>query len=78
LTVLAAGRFADNGGSSERAEPARSGTLETSALRRVMIVVAMRSAEGCYRNVCRYLAGVMPVARRNARVKLDSEENRQS
>ncbi len=46
--------------------------------RRVMIVVAMRSAEGCYHNVCRYLAGVMPVARRNARVKLDSEENRQS
>ena len=42
------------------------------------IVVGMRSAEDCYRNVCRYSAGVMPVARRNARVKLDCEENRDS
>jgi len=38
----------------------------------------MRAAEGCYCNARRYSAGVMPVARRNARVKLDCEENRQS
>jgi hypothetical protein len=38
----------------------------------------MRSVEDCYRNVRRYSAGVMPTARRNARVKLDCEENRQS
>ena len=38
----------------------------------------MRSLEECYRNVRRYAAGVMPMARRNARVKLDSEENWQS
>jgi hypothetical protein len=31
-----------------------------------------------YRAVRRYSAGVFPVARRNARVKLDCEENRQS
>jgi hypothetical protein len=31
-----------------------------------------------YRNARRYPAGVMPVARRNARVKLDCEENWQS
>jgi hypothetical protein len=43
-----------------------------------MIVAGMRSAEECYRNVRRYSAGVMPVARRNARVKLDCEEKRQS
>ena len=44
-----------------------------------LIVVGMRSAEDCYRKVVRrYSAGVMPVARRNARVKLDCEENRQS
>jgi hypothetical protein len=36
-----------------------------------MIVAGMRSAEKCYRNVRRYSAGVTPVARRNARVKLD-------
>jgi hypothetical protein len=41
-----------------------------------LIVVGMSSAEDCYRNVRRYSAGVMPVARRNARVKLDCEENR--
>ena len=43
-----------------------------------MIEVGMRSAEDCYRKVRRYSAGVTPVARRNARVKLDSEENRHS
>ena len=37
-----------------------------------MIVVGMRSAADCYRNVRRYSAGVTPVARRNARVKLDA------
>jgi hypothetical protein len=80
LTVLAGGGagFADDGGSSERAESVRSGTLETSTVRRVLIVVGIRSAEERYRNVCRNSAGVMPVARRNARVKLDCEENRQS
>ena len=36
------------------------------------------SLEECNRNVRRYAAGVMPVARRNARVKFDSEENRQA
>ena len=41
-------------------------------------MVGMRSAEDRYRSVCRYSAGVMPVARRNARVKLDCEENRHS
>jgi hypothetical protein len=41
------GRFADDDGSSERAESVRSGTLETSTVRRVMIVVVMRSAEEC-------------------------------
>ena len=40
-----------------------------------MVVAGMRSAGKCYRNVLRYSAGVMPVARRNARVKLDCEEN---
>jgi hypothetical protein len=50
----------------------------TSPVRRVLIVVGMRSAEECYRKVRRYSAGVMPVARRNARVKLDCEENRDS
>ena len=43
-----------------------------------LIVVGMRSAEDCYRKVHRYSAGVMLIARRNARVKLDCEENRQS
>src|SRR5712672_1074172 len=38
-------------------------------------VAWMRSAEEGYRAVRRYSAGVMPVARRNARVKLDCEEN---
>jgi hypothetical protein len=33
-----------------------------------MIVVGMRSAEDCYRKVRRYSAGVMPMARRNARL----------
>jgi hypothetical protein len=78
LTVLAGGGFADDGGSSDRAESVRSGTLETSTVRRVLTVARMRSAGKCYRNVCRYSAGVMPVARRNARVKLDCEENWQS
>jgi hypothetical protein len=81
LTVLAGGGgggFADDGGSSERAESVRSGTLETSTVRRVLIVVGIRSAEERYRNVRRYSVGVTPVARRNARVKLDCEENRQS
>jgi hypothetical protein len=49
-----------------------------SPVRKVKIVAGMRSAEDCYRNVRRYSAGVMPVARRNARVKLDCEENRDS
>jgi hypothetical protein len=40
-----------------------------------MIVAGMRSAEECYRKVRRYSAGVMPAARRKARVKLDCEEN---
>src|SRR5438128_1278408 len=35
----------------------------------------MRSAEEYYRKVRRYSAGVMPMARRSARVKLDCEEN---
>jgi len=35
----------------------------------------MRSAEDCHRSVCRYSAGVMPMVRRNARAKLDCEEN---
>ena len=35
----------------------------------------MRSTEQSYCNVRRYSFGVMPVARRNARVKLDCEEN---
>jgi hypothetical protein len=43
-----------------------------------LIVVGMRSAEDCYRKVRRYSAGVMPIARRNARVKLDCEEKRDS
>jgi hypothetical protein len=43
-----------------------------------VIVVGVRSAEECYRNLRRYSAGVMPVARRNARVKLDCEKNLQS
>ena len=43
-----------------------------------MVVAGMRSAGKCYRNVRRYSTGVMPVARRNARVKLDCEENRHS
>ena len=46
-----------------------------SPVRRVKIVAGMRSAEDCYRSVRRYSAGVMPVACRNARVKLDCEEN---
>ena len=54
------------------------GALENRTGRKVMMVVGMRSLEECYRNVRRYAAGVMPMARRNARVKLDSEENWQS
>ena len=78
LTVLAAAASpttADQANAQNRSAPGR---WKPAPVRRVMIVVAMRSAEECYRNVCRYLAGVMPVARRNARVKLDSEENRHS
>ena len=41
----------------------------------VMIVVGALADEEGYRNVRRYSAGVMPMARRNARVKLDCEEN---
>jgi hypothetical protein len=82
LTVLAGGGgkagLADDGGSSERAESVRSRAPEPAPVRRVMVVAGMRSAGKCYRNVCRYSAGVTPVARRNARVKLDCEENRQS
>jgi hypothetical protein len=79
LTVLAADRLyrrhpvkrnAQKGSAPARWKPA--------PVRRVMVVAGMRSAGKCYRNVCRYSAGVMPVARRNARVKLDCEENRQS
>jgi hypothetical protein len=55
-----------------------AGALENRTGRKVMMVVGMRSLEECYRNVRRYAAGVMPMARRNARVKLDSEENWQS
>ena len=38
-------------------------------------MAGMCSAEECYCNVRRYSAGVMPVARRNARVKLDFKSN---
>jgi hypothetical protein len=78
LTVLAGG-FADDirsSGTRRRGpDPAR---WKPAPVRRVMIVVGIRSAEERYRNVCRYSAGVMPTARRNARVKLDCEENWQS
>ena len=43
-----------------------------------MIVVGMHSTADFYLSFRRYWAGVMPVTRRNAWVKLDSEENRQS
>ena len=79
LTVLAGGAgFADDGGSSERAEGPDPARWKPAPVRRVMIVAGIRSAEERYRNVCRYSAGVMPTARRNARVKLDCEENWQS
>jgi hypothetical protein len=39
------------------------------------MVVGALADEECYRNVRRYSAGVIPVAHRNARVKLDCEEN---
>ena len=55
-----------------------AGALENRSGRKVMMVVGMRSLEECYRNVRRYAAGVMPMARRNARVKFDSEENWQA
>jgi hypothetical protein len=45
---------------------------------KIMMVVGMLSLEECYRNVRRYAVGVMPMARRNARVKFDSEENWQA
>jgi hypothetical protein len=45
---------------------------------KIMMVVGMLSLEECYRNVPRYAAGVMPMARRNARVKFDPEENWQA
>lgn len=61
-----------------RAESVQSSILETAPLRRFMMMIGMHSAEEVYRNFSRYSAGVMPVARRNARVKLDCEENWQS
>jgi hypothetical protein len=51
---------------------------EDARVRSVTNFAEMRTAEECYRNLRRYSPGVMPVARRNARLKLDSEENRQS
>src|SRR6266536_2149447 len=63
--------------SAESVRPADAG-INPAPVRRGMIVVGMRSAEECYRKVRRYSAGVTPVARRNARVKLDCEENRES
>jgi hypothetical protein len=79
LTVLAGGgpaspTTADQANAQKGSGP---GTL-AAPVRRVMIVAGIRSAGKRYRNVCRYSAGVMPTARRNARVKLDCEENRQS
>lgn len=44
----------------------------------IIIVFGLRSDERCYRVARRYSAGVMPVARRKARVKLDCEENLES
>ena len=52
-----------------------SARWKLAPVRRVVIVVGVRSSEECYRNVRRYSAGVIPVARRKARVKLDCEEN---
>ena len=79
MTVLAGGAgFADEPDQADaqnRPGPARG---SQPGLQGVMIVVWMRSAEEFYRNVRRYSAGVAPVARRNARVKLDCEENRDS
>jgi hypothetical protein len=77
LTDLAAPGFAwrptqasaQNSSGRQRRKPHRC---------RVMIVVGALADEECYRNVRRYSAGVMPMARRNARVKLDCEENRHS
>jgi hypothetical protein len=80
LTVLAGGgpaspTTADQANAQNRSGPGR---WKPAPVRRVMVVAGMRSAGKCYRNVRRYSAGVTPVARRNARVKLDCEENRQS
>jgi hypothetical protein len=55
----------------------RFGTLKTATVLWVMIAVGVW-AMNAYRNARRYPAGVMPVPRRNARVKLDCEENWQS
>jgi hypothetical protein len=55
----------------------RSGTLKTATVLWVMIAVGVWAMKP-YRNARRYPAGVMPVARRNARVKLDCEENWES
>jgi hypothetical protein len=62
----------DRANATNRAGPA----WEDARVRSVTIMAEMRPAEECYRNVRRYSAGAMPVARRNARVKLDWEENR--
>ena len=57
-------------------QPDRRGGKRTGG--KIMMMVGMLSLEESYRNVRRYAAGVMPMARRNARVKFDSEENRQA
>ena len=76
LTVLAGGPASPTTSGQANAQkgsgPAR---WKPAPVRRVLIVARMRLAEERYRNVSRYSAGVMPTARRNARVKLDCEEN---
>jgi hypothetical protein len=74
LTVLAGPGFAERP-RFKRIDLIR---VDTSTGPQIMIVVGNRSIEECYRNVRRYSAGVTPAARRNARVKLDCEENRLS
>jgi hypothetical protein len=76
LTLLAGGPGSADEPRTRRIGPVRH--ARASPVCRVMTVVGMRSAEECYRSVRRYSAGVMPMARRNARVKLDCEENRHS
>jgi hypothetical protein len=63
---------ADQANAQNRSGPGR---WKPAPVRRVLIVARMRSAEEYYRKVRRYSAGVMPMARRNARVKHDCEEN---